>query len=70
MECTSPQSSPTPTSWLCNVKAEIDYGYVPFFEQLVDINLPITLQKLPANTAQACSVFQDGSLVVELPPEI
>ena len=64
LECTSEQSSPTPSSWLCNVKAEIDYGYVPFFQQFVDINLPIVLEKLPANTAPACSVFRDGELYV------
>jgi len=67
LECTSPQSTPTPASWLCNVRAEIDLGYFPFFQQFA-FNVPIALQKLPANTAQACSVFEDGQLVVEEPP--
>ncbi len=32
LECTSPQVSATPSSWLCNVRAEIDLGYFPFFQ--------------------------------------
>jgi hypothetical protein len=64
LECTSPQTSPTPATWLCNVRAEIDFGYFPFFEQYA-FNVPILLEKLPANTARACSVFQDGGLQVE-----
>ena len=64
MECTSEQSTPTPNYWSCNVKAEIDTGYAPFFWQFIDLNLPIVLEKLPANTAAACSVFRDGDLFV------
>lgn len=64
MECTSPQTSTAPANWLCNVRAEIDVElFYPFFQQYA-LNLPIVLQKLPANTARACSVFQDGRLVV------
>ena len=64
LECTSPQSSPTPASWLCNVRAEIDIGYFPFFQQFA-FNTPVLLQKLAPNTAPACSVFEDGHLEVE-----
>lgn len=64
LECSSPQTSPTPTNWLCNVRAEIDVGYFPFFEQYA-LNTPVLLQKLSPNTARACSVFQDGELVVD-----
>jgi hypothetical protein len=67
LECTSPQSSPTPATWLCNVRAEIDIGYFPFFQQFA-FNVPVILEKLPANTARACSVFQDGGLQVEPEP--
>jgi hypothetical protein len=63
LECTSPQSSPTPAYWLCNVRAEIDIGYFPFFQQFA-FNVPVRLEKLPANTAPACSVFEDGRLEV------
>jgi len=67
MECTSPQTSPTPGSWLCNIRAEIDLeAYFPLFQQYA-LNVPIVLEKLPANTARACSVFQDGRLVIEYP---
>ena len=65
LECTSPHSGPTPSSWLCNVRAEIDVGYYPFFQQFA-FHTPIVLQKLPANTAAACSVFQDGRLEVDI----
>jgi hypothetical protein len=64
LECSSSQTSPTPATWLCNVRAEIDYGYFPFFEQYA-FGVPVLLQKLPANTARACSVFQDGYLEVD-----
>lgn len=64
LECSSPQTSPTPTTWLCNIRAEIDVGYFPFFEQYA-FGVPVLLQKLPANTARACSVFQDGKLEVD-----
>lgn len=67
LECTSPQASPTPATWLCNVRAEIDVGYFPFFEQYA-FGIPVLLEKLPANTARACSVFQDGRLEVEPVP--
>jgi len=66
MECTSPQTSPTPGSWLCNIRAEVDLGYYPFFQQFA-LNVPIELKKLPANTARACSVFQDGRLEIGVP---
>lgn len=65
LECTSPQSSPYPAYWTCQVRAEVDFAiYYPFFQQYA-LNLPIQLEKLPANTARACSVFQDGGLQVE-----
>jgi hypothetical protein len=64
LECSSPQTSPTPATWLCNIRAEIDVGYFPFFEQYA-FNTPVVLQKLAPNTAPACSVFQDGGLIVE-----
>jgi hypothetical protein len=64
LECTSPQSSPTPAYWLCNVRAEIDVGYFPVFQQFA-FHVPVILEKLPANTARACSVFQDGRLEVD-----
>ncbi len=67
LECTSPQTSPAPASWLCNVRAEIDVGYFPFFQQYA-FGVPVRLEKLPANTARACSVFQDGGLEVEPEP--
>lgn len=67
LECTSPQTSTAPANWLCNVRAEIDVGYFPFFEQYA-IGVPVLLEKLPANTARACSVFQDGRLEVEPEP--
>ena len=67
LECTSPQTSTAPASWLCNVRAEIDIGYFPFFEQYA-FGVPVRLEKLPANTARACSVFQDGGLEVEPEP--
>jgi hypothetical protein len=63
LECTTPQPSPVPSTWLCNVRAELDVGYILFFEQFA-INVPILLRKLPANTAPACSVFRDGELYV------
>lgn len=66
LECTSPQTSATPQYWLCNVRAEIDIGFFPFFEQFA-FHVPIKLEKLPANTARACSVFEDGRLEVEVP---
>jgi hypothetical protein len=69
LECTSGQTSPTPATWLCNVRAEIDFGYFPFFEQYA-FGIPVLLEKLPANTARACSVFQDGRLAVEPPPPV
>lgn len=64
LECTSPQPSPSPAEWFCNVKAEIDIGYVPFYQNLINLNAPIVLEKLPANSAAACSVFRDGELEV------
>ncbi len=67
LECTSPQTSTAPANWLCNVRAEIDVGYFPFFEQYA-FGVPVVLEKLPANTARACSVFQDGGLQVEPEP--
>ncbi len=67
LECSSPQTSTAPATWLCNVRAEIDVGYFPFFEQYA-FGVPVLLQKLPANTAAACSVFQDGELEVEPEP--
>jgi hypothetical protein len=67
LECTSPQTSTAPANWLCNVRAEIDVGYFPFFEQYA-FGVPVVLEKLPANTARACSVFQDGGLRVEPEP--
>ncbi len=63
LECTSPQTSATPAYWLCNIRAEVDVGYFPIFLQFA-LRAPIVLQKLPANTAAACSVFEDGRLVV------
>ena len=64
LECTSPQPSPTPQNWLCSVRAEFDDQiFGPFFEQYA-LNLPVLLEKLPANTAPACSVFRDGELNV------
>jgi hypothetical protein len=66
MECTSSTTSPTPPYWACQVRAEVDAGYFPFFLQFA-INGPIILDKLPANTARACSVFKDGRLVIEQP---
>ena len=68
LECTTPHTTPTPSSWLCNVRAEIDLGYFPFFQQFA-FNTPIVLQKLPANTAAACSVFEDGRLEIPFPPD-
>jgi hypothetical protein len=65
LECSSPQPSTAPATWLCNVRAEIDINvdtvaqYFPIFEQYA-FNAPVVLEKLPANTAKACSVFQDG----------
>lgn len=67
LECTSPQTSTAPASWRCNVRAEIDVGYFPFFQQYA-FGVPVILEKLPANTARACSVFQDGGLEVEPEP--
>jgi hypothetical protein len=70
LECTSPQTSTAPASWLCNVRAEIDLvAYFPFFQQFA-LNLPVRLEKLSANTARACSVFQDGGLEVKQPEPI
>jgi hypothetical protein len=72
LECSSPQTSPAPANWLCNVRAEIDINidtvaqYFPIFEQYA-FNAPVVLEKLPANTARACSVFQDGGLEVPDP---
>jgi hypothetical protein len=64
LECTSSQPSPTPANWLCSLKAEFDEQiFGPIFEQYA-LNLPVLLQKLPANTAPACSVFRDGELYV------
>ena len=67
LECTSPNAAPTPSSWLCSVRAEIDIvAFYPFFQQFA-VNTPIVLQKLPANSARACSVFEDGDLTIGLP---
>ncbi len=66
LECTTPHTAPTPSSWLCSVRVEFDLGYFPFFQQFA-FNSPIVLQKLPPNTAAACSVFEDGDLTVNLP---
>jgi hypothetical protein len=65
LECTSETPSTAPAYWYCNVKAELAAGYAPFFWEFLDINLPIVLDKLPANTAAACSVFRDGDLFVQ-----
>lgn len=65
LECSSPQTSTAPSTWLCNIRAEFDVAsYYPLFSQYA-FNTPVVLEKLPANTARACSVFQDGGLVVE-----
>lgn len=72
LECSSPQTSQAPATWLCNIRAEIDINvdtvaqYFPIFEQYA-FNSEVVLQKLPANTARACSVFQDGGLRVPDP---
>jgi hypothetical protein len=64
LECTSPQASPTPSTWTCQIRAEFDLAlYFPFFQQYA-FNVPIQLVKLQPNTARACSVFKDGRLEV------
>ncbi len=64
LECTTSETTPTPSYWRCNIRVELDapfeYG---LFWQLA-LNDEIQLRKLPANQVAACSVFQDGEPVV------
>lgn len=65
MECTSPSTSPTPPSWLCNLRAGIDIAVSdPLFLSILSINTPIILQKVNPNSTPACSVFEDGRMEI------
>jgi hypothetical protein len=65
LECTSSQTSATPDSWRCNLKADINQGEGGLFLAYALIH-PFILEKVNANRTPACSVFQDGEPVIDV----
>jgi hypothetical protein len=64
LECSTPQTSPTPGYWRCNIRAEFDYPFeYGVFWQLA-VNDEIQLVKVNSAQTPACSVFQDGEPVI------
>jgi hypothetical protein len=64
LECTSSQVSATPTSWRCNLRADIGFPVEPGTFLALALIQPIVLTKVNPNNTPACSVFQDGDLQV------